>query len=246
MKRIILFATFLLSILATSAQSDVATLIESGNAKIKQKEYASAIRDFEQARKAQPADTSALNGMILASLLAKDLKGAERYIEQSISLHPTNAMFYYQRGVLNNIREQYRRSIEDFTKALELNPSGSLMVQIYLNRALANIRETYLDAAMADYNAAQEIDPRNAIVYTSRGFTNYRLGNYLDAINDYNKGLDLEPNNAISFYNRGMAYLKLNDKANACIDFHKSCKLDNVNGCKMVVSECSSKRIEAK
>ncbi|MBN1990995.1 MAG: tetratricopeptide repeat protein [Bacteroidales bacterium] len=246
MKRIILFAIFLLTTLAASAQSDVASLIDSGNTKIKQKEYALAIRDFEQALKAQPADTAALNGIILANLLAKNLKEAERYAEQSIALHPLNPTFYYQRGVLNNIKEQYRRSIEDFTKALELNPNQSLLVQIYLNRALANIRETYLDAAMADYNAALEIDPRNSSVYNSRGFTNYRLGNYLDAINDYSKGLDLEPNNAISVYNRGMAYLKLGDKANACVDFHKSCKLENVNGCKMVVSECSSKRIEGR
>lgn len=223
------------------AQSGFQGYIDSGNKNIKSRDYKSAISDFENALKVQPTDTAALDGMIKACILSDDLKEAQKHIDNAIKEYPQNPEYIFRRGILNNRKGQFETAIEDFNKAISMNPSNSLLVQIYLNLGAAELKLETFDVALADYNKALEISPRNPSIYNFRGYANYKMGNFVDAINDYNNAIDLDPNNAPSYYNRGMTYLKTSEKSKACMDFHKACSLGNINACKMIMAECTTK-----
>jgi hypothetical protein len=47
--------------------------------------------------------------------------------------------------------------------------------------------------ALADYNRAQEINPRNADIYSRRGVIRQILGDYSGALSDYDKFIELKP-----------------------------------------------------
>jgi len=223
------------------AQQGIQGYIDSGNKNIQNRNFKGAIDDFDNALKIQPSDTAALSGIIKACLFADDLKNAQKYIDNAIKNYPNNAEYILRRGIYNNKKGQFEKAIEDFNLAISQNPKNELLVQIYQNLGATElILQTY-DAAISDYNKALELSPRNPSLYNYKGYANYKKGNFIDAINDFNNAIDLDPNNAASYYNRGMTFLKTSEKSNACMDFHKACNLGNINACKMIMSECSSK-----
>lgn len=222
-------------------QNTFQELINAGNQNIRIRDFKAAISNFNQALNVQPNDTSALSGIIKACLLSSNLNDAEKYITDAISAHPQNPEFVLRKGILNNMNSLFEAAIDDFNLALSYNPTGSTLIQVYLNRATSEVKLENYEKAIADYNLALELSPRNPNIYNFRGFANYKMGNFNEAISDYTKTLDLDLNNASAFYNRGMAYLKINDRSKACIDFHKSCNMKFINACKMIMSECSFK-----
>jgi len=224
------------------SQPNAQELILSGKQNIKSKNYKLAIADFEKVLIVQPTDTAALGGIIKACLLSEDLKGAETYINTATSNYPDNSEYILRKGILNNIKGEFESAIKDFDNALTLNPTGNLLVQIYLNRASSYIRLENYENAIKDYSTAIDLSPRNPNFYNQRGFAYYRTGNFSEAISDFTKTLDLDPQNASAFYNRGMAYLKSNDKSRSCYDFHKACNLKYINACKMIMAECAPKK----
>jgi tetratricopeptide (TPR) repeat protein len=242
MKKVI-FNLFLTLIITQGvfAQTGFQGLINSGNEKLKGKSYKDAITDFSKALKEQPNDTAALGGIIKACLLSNDLKEAQKQIDNAIKTYPKYPEFLFRRGILNNMKGEFEKALEDFEVTISMNPSNSLLVQVYLNLGATHLKQETFDAALDDYNKGLALSPRNPSIYNYRGYTNYKLGNYTEAIKDYNNAIDLDPNNPASYYNRGMAFLRTSDKSKACMDFHASCKQGNINACKMIMTECKSK-----
>jgi tetratricopeptide (TPR) repeat protein len=206
--------------------------------KLDARDLNAAISLFSQVLREEPRDTSALSGIIRAHLLSENLKEAQRYIDTGIKEHPNNPEFYLRRGILNNLRGQYKRAVVDFDRAINLS-TGRINIQIYINRGVSNMQDEDYNSAVVDFTDALNINPRNISALNYRAFANYRLGNFKESISDYNKSLDLNPENAMSYYNRGMAYLRSGDKINACSDFHQACSRGNVNACRMIMTECS-------
>lgn len=239
-QRIIYLLTFiLLSGLSYSQNFD--ELIVSGNQKLKDKNYKAAIDDFAKANSIQPNDTAALNGLIKAYTLSEGYKDAQRLLDETLKNYPENSEFILRQGILYNLQGDHNKAIEEFSKALSLNPPQKITLQILLNKASAEIRLEDYTNALNDYNKAIEIDNRNPNIYNYRGLVNFKLTYYLDAVNDYNNAIDLEPESPLTYYNRGMTYLKLSEKQKACIDFHKACKMGNMTACKMIIAECGGK-----
>lgn len=243
MKRTLIYLVLTLTITqGILAQSSFQGFIDSGNTNLKNRNFKDAITDFSKALKEQPTDTAAIGGMIKACLLGDDLKEAQRQIDNAMKTYPDNAEYLFRRGILNNKKGEFDKAVEDFTKALSMNASNNIKVQIYLNLGASQLKLEAYDLALDNYKKALELSPRNPSIYNFKGYANYKLNFYADAINDYNNAIDLDPNNATSYYNRGMAYLKSSEKSKACIDFHKSCQLSNNNACKMIMMECTSKK----
>jgi Flp pilus assembly protein TadD len=240
-KTLIYLALTLIFTQGILAQPGFQKLLDSGNQNLKIRNYKDATTDFSMALKEQPTDTAALGGMIKACLLNDDLKEAQKHIDIAIKNNPDNAEFIFRRGILNNKKGQFDKASEDFTLALSMSSTNTLKVQIYLNLGVTQLKQETYDLALDNYKKALELSPRNPSIYNYKGYANYKLSFFADAINDYNNAIDLDPNNAASYYNRGMAYIKSSERSKACMDFHKSCSLGNINACKMIMSECTSK-----
>jgi len=75
------------------------------------------------------------------------------------------AIAYANRGTAYRDKKQYDRAIEDYTKAVELNPGDAIG---YTGRGYAHIRKKQYSRAIEDYNKAIEVNPKNIISYYNK------------------------------------------------------------------------------
>jgi tetratricopeptide (TPR) repeat protein len=62
------------------------------------------------------------------------------------------------------------------------------------------------DLAIADFNKALEINPKDADAYSNRGSVRREKRQYDQAISDLNKALEINPNFDMAYYQRGRVY----------------------------------------
>jgi tetratricopeptide (TPR) repeat protein len=112
-----------------------------------------------------------------------------------------------------------------------------------VNRGVAHEKKGALDRAIADYDEAIKLEPKDAVAVVgglqealadcnealklkpesinaldSRGFVLLRMGRYNEAINDYDAVLRIEPNKVASLYGRGMAKRRKGDDSSGNTD----------------------------
>ena len=75
----------------------------------------------------------------------------------------------------------------------------------YNNRGVAYYKKGDYDRAIADYNEALRLDPKDASAYNNRGSAYAGEGDHDRAIADYNEALRLDPKYVYAYYNRGSA-----------------------------------------
>ncbi|MGB7205947.1 MAG: SPOR domain-containing protein, partial [Anderseniella sp.] len=99
-----------------------------------------------------------------------------------------------------------------------------------LNRALAYQQTGNLDAAIADYSSAIELDAlgakTRAVALYNRGIANSRQGRQALAVEDYTNALYLDPYLADAFYSRANALRETGQHEYALIDYARATKLD--------------------
>ena len=100
------------------------------------------------------------------------------------------------------------------------------MALVYDNRGAAWYRKGNLDRAIADYNAAIELDPNNTVAYNNRGNAWYIKGDLDSAIDDYNAAIGLKPNYARAYYNKGNAWRRKGNFDKAIADYDAAIRLD--------------------
>jgi len=144
------------------------------------------------------------------------------------SLNPNFALAYHYRGAAYINKGQYDKALEDYNKAIAINPSDS---NIYNSRGhLFGFFKGQYDMAIRDFDKALLLSPDGAYYY-NRGLIYTYKGEYDRAIEDYNKAITIYP--LADIYNsRGEAYLKLGVKGEAISDFKKACDMGNELGCK--------------
>ena len=123
---------------------------------------------------------------------------------------------YDNRGSAFNDTGQFDRAIEDFSKAIVLNPSFALA---YSNRGSAFINMGRLDRAVEDFDMAITLEP-SASAYYSRGMVFERLGLPDRAIADYLQAIALKPSYGSAYFSLGVLYGMSGaiDKAIYCFD----------------------------
>lgn len=86
---------------------------------------------------------------------------------------------------------------KDAGKKADVPPAGELKdAAEYVRRGAAWGQKREFDRAIADYNEALRIDPKNALAYFNRGLALQNKGDYARAIADYLEVARLEPKNA--------------------------------------------------
>ncbi|MBM4432468.1 MAG: tetratricopeptide repeat protein [Chloroflexi bacterium] len=111
--------------------------------------------------------------VILASLIVVGVLGCPSPVTPTspTTTHGTttrdsSAEESYNRGCELLDEGEYDEAIDEFTKAIELDPAYA---DAYSNRGWAYAITEQYDRAIADYNRAIELDPQNASVYVYRG-----------------------------------------------------------------------------
>ena len=135
-------------------------------------DYDKAIADFEMARRTNPmfpaAQTqlhSAYNSRGLMYFEKKDYKAAFDDITAAINLNPQSPTPYVNRCVIYlYARKEFDQAINDCNAAIRLSTKSSMA---YVHRGYAYEMKSNLDAAIADYKKALEVDPRNQAAQTN-------------------------------------------------------------------------------
>ncbi len=139
--------------------------------------------------------------------------------------HPAAKIAFYE-GNANVALGEYEVAIEDYTRAIDLNPQ---YVEAYTNRGIVNRALGKFEEAIEDYDKAIELDSQDARAYCGRGNANYASGKFAEAIEDYNKVIKLNlqhPKIAEVYYSRGNANHVLGKFKEAIEDYTEAIDLN--------------------
>jgi tetratricopeptide (TPR) repeat protein len=118
-----------------------------------------------------------------------------RSCTDTINEFPGFSLAYYKRGVAYYVSEDYTRSLQDFTKSIEIR-SNFFNSMVY--RGLIYSATDRYNLAVSEYTRAIQIiganDSKAYLSYNNRGASYEQLGNYTQAASDYRKALQLNPN----------------------------------------------------
>ena len=167
-----------------------------------------AIEHFDKAIALNPQAVGAYRSRGNVQRDSEDLEGTKAYV-------------YGVRGIAHAEGWELDRAIQDYNKALELDPDDA---SVYRSRGLAFIQKGVLDRARRDLDKAIELSPGYATAYNDRAGT---FGTDVEsAVQDYSKAIQLDPNNSIYYMNRGNAYSKRSEFSKALLDFNRALEID--------------------
>jgi len=143
--------------------------------------------------------------------------------DHTLSVTKNNVPIYNNRGnALHHLGDQ-ERAIEDFSRAIEINP---LFAAAYNGRGLSYNSMGNFTRALEDFGKALEINPLYAEVYNSRGLVHNRMSNYRAAIEDFDRAIRINPGLAAVYNNRGNARDDLGDHVQAIEDYSRAIEID--------------------
>ena len=114
----------------------------------------------------------------------KSVEENETEIKKEISATVLN---YYRRGVKQIKSKQYKESLKNFNKAIELD---SQFASAYYGRGYAKGGLNQFQEAIKDYDKAIELGLQKVYIYNNRGNAKYHLKQYNEAIKDYNQAIE--------------------------------------------------------
>lgn len=138
-----------------------------------------------------------------------------------------NVAAYHLRGAALLDLEFADLAVEDFTKAIRLDPGSE---DSYLRRAEAYFLQREPDKALEDYRKAIELNPENAKAYFNMGSLYAALGNHEVAVEQFSRAVTLQPDYAKAYQQRGMLYFRLGLLDKALWNFSKVIHLEPQSG----------------
>lgn len=131
---------------------------------------------------------------------------------------------YIIRASANYSLKKYRIAIEEYTKAIELEPGYEF---VYYNRGLAYYSLNQNLKAIADFDKSIELNPEYISAYYARGNIYSRLNEDGKAVEEYDKAIEIDPYFDSPYYARGNIYSILNQLELAISSFKRFIQLSN-------------------
>ena len=97
--------------------------------------------------------------------------------------------------------------------------AGNDLAKLLTNRGVELKRKGNLDAAIADYNGAIALNPKDMFSFNNRGNALRDKGDLQGAIADYTRAIRLDPDYAAAYVNRGRVYESQDNLDRARADF---------------------------
>lgn len=142
---------------------------------------------------------------------------------------------YYEQGLVFYNSMEYDRSIDSFSKALEINPKDRENHKVYYMRGRSYLKNRQYDPAINDFTKAFEICPdtdkeAKFLILESRGNAYHALNKNDAAIKDFSDAIALNPqhkNIKYVYYNRGWVWQNKVDYQKASKDFYAALAIDS-------------------
>ncbi len=148
-----------------------------------------------------------------------DYDSAYRYYVVLEHINSKDAGIYSNLGNIWAIRNNFKKSLEEYTKSLSLDSTN---LETYLDRAITYSRMGQYTLAIKDYNHAFKMDSMNEGILQNRAKALLEdVKDYPAAVSDYNRLIAIDPRNIDYFKNRGLALLNSGKPEEALNDFDK-------------------------
>jgi tetratricopeptide (TPR) repeat protein len=216
------------------------------------KDTAGAIADYTRAIELGSTNPAAYNNRGNARAENNDWDGAIADYTRAIKLKPDYARAYYNRAMVKKDKGDAKGAAADFKKAAKLDPnlaSEESAAESKSNRPLSatptsppppaadgsktNLveqgiekgKQGDLDGALADFNRAIELDPKNALAYYNRAYSKKLKKDAAGAIADYTRAIELNPKFTEAYFDRGNLKGDSNDPDGAIADYNRAIEL---------------------
>jgi tetratricopeptide (TPR) repeat protein len=128
-------------------------------------------------------------------------------------------------------KDDQAAAISAYGRAIEVAKRASLrdperLSEVFSNRGLLYFGSEDQNRAVADFNEAIRLDPKNAASRYNRGNAFNAKGEYNSAVVDYSEAIRLNPAFALAYHGRGSAYYSKDDYDRAIADFGEAIKLE--------------------
>lgn len=212
------------------------------------KRYPEAIADFDRAIELNKYNEKYYNTRGMLYFRLQDGHAAVADFTRAIAEKKEYAMAYYNRAftykkypysvstnsndtAIDKIRLQRQKMWEDLNMAIKYNPGFD---DAYIERGLINSTDmrnksvspdaetiNRLNLALADFEQALKLNPKNAEAYNGRASCNQSLGKKDLALADYTKAIELDPKLATAYMGRMTIYCEMGKKELSIADEKK-------------------------
>ena len=110
------------------------------------------------------------------------------------------AVLYYYRGLAYSAKNQENLAVQDFTRAISLQP---LRAAYYLRRGASLLRTSQYQQAIDDFTKVMELEPENPYARGRRARGLFYLGQTQKALDDLLQAIRLNPDNAALVQTQG-------------------------------------------
>ncbi|MEB3211238.1 MAG: serine/threonine-protein kinase [Leptolyngbyaceae bacterium] len=200
-----------------------ANALKQGQVSQESENYVDAIAQYTQAIQNYPTSEAYTNRGIALFLNEEYLRAQEDFT-RAIELDASQSQPFYYRGNTRYLLGDLDGALEDYTKAININPDGTL--KSYVNRGTVRAELGDDEAAIVDYSEAIQRNPNLAEAYVNRCLSYSNIGKHQEAITDCSQAIRLEPNSVLAYQNRGLVRRRLGEPIGAIQDFNIAINLD--------------------
>jgi tetratricopeptide (TPR) repeat protein len=162
-----------------------------GTAFLLQKNYAQALKEFEECLNLDPDRIEALNSIAVTLVQQGNRKTAMERAEQHFSKTKMQAEVHQLLGQLSLDGKEFDKGIQHFRRAIGLKPE---LISAYFLIANAYIAQNKIDQAMDEYQKIVEKTPSDPAAHTILGILNNQKQLYAKANQHYESALKINPN----------------------------------------------------
>ncbi len=186
-----------------------------------------AIIEYKMALWIDSLNHSAYSGLVQTYEELGDYDNAINYYQKYIKIHPYNAVLHSNIANLYFMKGEAQKAVSHYQSAISINPKAdwtSIVAQTlgYIQQNV--IKNT--DCAIANYQLAHMLTPKEIDVYISLGSAFYDNEDYKNALIVYRRALELEPKNSKIHCNLGYLYWGMGDLDEAIKEYRLSIKYD--------------------
>jgi lipoprotein NlpI len=135
-------------------------------------------------------DNTKLRDQVAAAMKENDVAKALKLTDDAIQANPKKAEPYLIRASIYMADKKFDKAIADFTKTLELEPSGHAARN---QRGIANFKAAKIAESLADFDAYIEKVPQAAAAHWQRGLTLYYADKFADGVKQFTTSDKAEP-----------------------------------------------------
>jgi tetratricopeptide (TPR) repeat protein len=119
--------------------------------------------------------------------------------------------------------KDYKRAIDCYDKALELDPSDA---HTWCNKGVVYVSLKETKKALICYDKALELDPKYSQVWCNKGVLFMEEGNYKNAIVCFDEAIKLRSDNISAWCNRGLLLGKVHKYEDALLSYNEAIRID--------------------